>query len=323
MTIFTSHRGRQRIIDRETSDILESAKHHPTASFSSVHSSSGRTELGKGHGHHGHHRRHNVGLVFHPAHELAQKKKASLTKTGRSANRKTGLQPKKPMQTRIQPRRGAASHCSPRHGRRLRQLSVSSKPKEYKSEATGNLLSSTMSTVDVVPDKDLNFALWLTKNAASEAVDEGQLQLEDALYDQVTGMRLNELVVLGKREHALQMAADVTAPEAEEDRARLDDAIAELRGQQISSKTAVTELDRLHAELKLLKAAHVQKEAVRKAATSRVATYVRLEAAQHRLWACKHWLLEQSKTTEKPADAAADAVGGFIGLLLSMVFWKR
>ena len=117
---------------------------------------------------------------------------------------------------------------------------------------------STMSTVDVVPDKDLNFALWLTKNAASEAVDEGQLKLEDALSDQVTGMRLNELVMLGKQEHALQMAVNVTAPEAEKDRARLDDAIAELREQQIAAKTAVTDSERLHKELKRLKALFMQ-----------------------------------------------------------------
>ena len=174
MTMFTSQSGRQRIIDKEAN---------------------GNTVF-KHEKHLGHDKNEETSHVMHSAH-----------RPDGTSVRQVGFT------SRLRPRRGAASHTSPRHGKRLKALSVTSVPTFIQSSTNNSLLNSTTSKIDVEENDSLNFALWLTKNQTNEIINNEQDHLKDVvLENKIRGERLQQLYYLEKVEHSLLQKYNMSIP---------------------------------------------------------------------------------------------------------------
>jgi hypothetical protein len=110
--------------------------------------------------------------------------------------------------TKVRPRRGAASHTSPRHGKRLRGLSVKSFSSLTESvhPITGksSLVESTKSHVAIENNEKLDFALWLTKNQANEDIGNSTKKVDNIIQVKIRGERLRKVEDLEKIEHAVK-----------------------------------------------------------------------------------------------------------------------
>ena len=161
MTMFASQSGRQRIIDKEA----------------------------------------NGNTVFKHEKHLDDKNEET-SHVMHSAHRPDGTSVRQVgFTSRLRPRRGAASHTSPRHGKRLKALSVTSVPTYIQSSTNNSVLNSTTGKIDVEENDSLNFALWLTKNQTNEIINNEQDHLKDVvLENKIRGERLQQLYYLEKVE---------------------------------------------------------------------------------------------------------------------------